>query len=346
YAPSTNLQAYPSNSQLSAVNPIDKNWALDYNSLNVEYGGGLELQVGLTPNFQLGTLVPGTNGVLLYNTPTGTYNFKVEPVIAWDGPNLFRDVSSPAQGNIVTDATPYTFCVVYVAGECRTGSNVGQAYVSEPFPSAYRSTSLGYCAANYFGASFPCANFVLGNAGQLIQKRIDLPDTTGQQWRRLGMGFMGPGRQYEFSTQTPEPTGKWSIFACDWCDGVRTELFMYKLPPLPSSTEQTRPGNDFQLMTVTLGPDTDLGLARVRFGYGENGNPASLYCTTRQENCSTTADSSMPFAYESEGPVWQSCSAGCTIQVPALPGRVLYYSIDRKGSSGARVQLGELRVKA
>ena len=73
-------------------------------------------------------------------------------------------------------------------------------------------------------------------------------------------------------------------------------------------------------MPVTLGPAQNWIQARVRFGYGENGNPASFYCTTRQENCSTTTNSSMPFAYESEGPVWQSCSAGCTIQVPALPG--------------------------
>ncbi len=346
FAPSTNLQSYPSNSQLAVTNPIDRNWALDFPSINVEYGGGQEIPVELTPNFQLGKLVAGTKGVYLYNTPTIAYNFKVEPVIAWDGPNLFRDVSSPAQGNIVTDATPYTYCVVYVAGECRTGSSAGQAYVSEPFPSAYNSGILGYCPANYYGAQWPCANFVVGGAAQLIQKRIDLPDTTGAQWRRLGMGFMGPGRQYEFSAQTPDPTGKWAIFACDWCDGVRTELFMYKLPPLPGSAEQTRPGNDFQLLTVTLGPNTQLDKARVRFGYGENGNPASLYCTTRQENCSTTADSSMPFAYESEGPVWQSCSAGCTIQVPALPGRVLYYSVDRKSTSDGTVQLGELRVKA
>ncbi len=346
YAPPTAVQSYPSNSQLAAVSPIDKNWSLDFNSMNVEYGGGTELQIGLNPNFQRGTLVAGTNGVYLYGTPTGTYNFKVEPVIGWDGPNLFRDVSSPAKGNIVTDATPYTYCVVYVAGECRLGSSVGQAYVSDPFPSAYNSTNLGTCAANFYGANFPCANFVVASAAQLNQKRIDLPDTTGAQWRRLGMGFMGPGRQYEFSTQIPEPTGKWAVFACDWCDGVRTELFMYKLPPLPGSTEQTRPGNDFRLLTVTLGPNAELDQARVRFGYGENGNPANLYCTTRQENCSTTADSSMPFAYESEGPVWQSCSAGCTIQVPALPGRVLYYAIDRKSSSDGTVQLGELRVKA
>ena len=218
--------------------------------------------------------------------------------------------------------------------------------MSVPLVGGGYASSIGYCNSNTVQFVMPCANTIAANAAQIIQARADVPDPNALNWRRLGMGFMGPGRQYEFSTAVPDPTGSWAVFTCNWCDGVRNELFMAKIPPLPGSTNRMQPGNDFRLLPVTLGPNAELDIARVRFGYGENGNPASFYCTTRQENCSTTTNSSMPFGYESEGPVWQSCSSGCTIQVPALAGRILYYAVDRKSSSGGRVQLGDPQVRA
>ena len=222
---------------------------------------------------------------------------------------------------------------------------MGEAYLSVPQVGGGYTGNIGYCNSNTVQWVMPCVNTLPANAAQIIQSRDDVPDPHALNWRRLGFGLMGPGRQYEFSTAVPDPTGKWAVFACNWCDGVRNELFMAKLPKLPTQN-QTQAQNDFQPVKVTVGPSAEMDQARVRFGYAENGDPASFYCTTRKENCSTTTNSSIPFAYESEGPVWQTCSAGCAINVPALPGRILYYAVDRKSSTNGRVQVGNPQVTA
>ena len=72
---------------------------------------------------------------------------------------------------------------------------------------------------------------------------------------------------------------------------------------------------------------------RVAFGYGENGDPAHLYCTTRAETCytSTAATTVNPFAGESQA--LTSCSPACEVAIPAIPGRVLYYLVERQNGS-------------
>ncbi len=326
---STTIQSYPSNMQLAAASPAEKNWFLDFHHTSPSYGSVQESPVQTWTNFQSSaTLVPGTNNVWKFAAPTGPVNFKTQPVIAYAGANNLQDVSSAATGNIITDSTLWQYCVVYVAGECRTGSAVNEAYLSVPFTGGSSPANFGYCMTNSLAQNWPCVNTLAANAAEIIQSRDDIADPTAVNWRRLGMGFMGPGRQYEFSTAVPDPTGKWAVFACNWCDGVRNDLFMAKLPPMPT-TSPAQPGNDFEPLVITLPADSAHNLAKVRFGYGENGHPANLYCTTRQEDCSTTTDTSVPFVYESEGPIWQSCPAGCTIKVPTLPGRIVYYAIDR-----------------
>jgi hypothetical protein len=343
----TTFQSYPSNMQLAAANPIDKNWFLDFHHTSPSYGTGQESPIRVGTVFQTpATLVTGTDHVWKFGAPTAPVNFKIQPVTAYAGANILQDISSPIKGNVITDSTPWSYCVVYTAGECRTDSAVNEAYLSLPSSGGSSDANFGYCMTNALSANWPCATALAANAAQIIQSRDDVPDPQALNWRRLGMGFMGPGRQYEFSTAVPDPTGTWAVFACNWCDGVRNELFMTKLPTLPSSTNMTSPQNDFQPLVVKLGPSSELDLARVRFGYGENGNPTSFYCTTRQENCSTTTNTSMPFAYESEVPVWQTCSTGCSITVPVVPGRVLYYVVDRKSSSNGRIQVGETQAKA
>jgi hypothetical protein len=52
---------------------------------------------------------------------------------------------------------------------------------------------------------------------------------------------------------------------------------------------------------------------------------------------SATAD---PFAFASEPQAWRACSAGCTVNIPAYAGRVLYYVIDRKLANGSVVTSG------
>jgi hypothetical protein len=83
--------------------------------------------------------------------------------------------------------------------------------------------------------------------------------------------------------------------------------------------------------------------ARAVFGYAENGPPASFYCTSRQEACTT---SGTPFAWLSEPQQPVACSSGCTVQIPAIAGRVVYYRIDWLDGNGQVVLSGDLTAAA
>jgi hypothetical protein len=67
------------------------------------------------------------------------------------------------------------------------------------------------------------------------------------------------------------------------------------------------------------------------FGYAENGEmvATTFNCTTRQDACDVAAPTIQdePFSYASEGLAPTPCDSGCTIQVPAISGRLLYYQI-------------------
>jgi hypothetical protein len=74
------MQSYPSNMQMSVTDPIDKNWFLDFHTLNPSYGGGWEFPASTPTVFQTpATLVAGTNNVWKFGAPAGTVNFKAQP---------------------------------------------------------------------------------------------------------------------------------------------------------------------------------------------------------------------------------------------------------------------------
>ena len=100
------LQSYPSNMQMSVTAPIDKNWFLDFHTLNPSYGGGWEFPAATPTVFQTpATLVAGTINVWKFGATTGNVDFKTHPVSAYAGGYLLQDVSSPATGNMITDST-------------------------------------------------------------------------------------------------------------------------------------------------------------------------------------------------------------------------------------------------
>jgi hypothetical protein len=340
-APQYTQQSYPSQTQWSSTDPADYTWVADFHALNPSGGSSAENFQTISSNFNPGTLAPGTQTVWKFTYQSGALNYKLSPVTAYAGHYLLQEVSSPATGNVITDSTPWQFCVAYVSGECRTGSNAGDVYMSVPQAGGSFSGNLGVCSTNFLDENMPCAVAMQKGGASIIQQEVDVADSVGINWRKVSTGFMGPGREFNYATAIVEPTGKWAIFSCQWCGGVRTDLFMAKLPPFPRSTKATGGGSTFQPVSVTLGASASMDLARVRFGYAENGgNPATFYCTPRQEDCSTTANAgaSSPFAFESESPVWTSCSGGCSITVPALSGRIVYYVIDRKNSTTGTVE--------
>jgi len=344
-APQYAQQSYASQTQWSSTDPADYTWIADFRALNPSNGLSWANFQTISGNFNPGTLVPGTQTVWKFTYQSGALNYKLSPVTAYAGRYLLQEVSSAATGNVITDNTPWQFCVAYFGGECRTGSNAGEVYMSVPQAGGNLNSSLGTCSTNYLDENMPCAIAIQKSGASIIQQEVDVPDPVGTNWRKVSTGFMGPGREFDYATAIVESTGKWAIFACEWCGGVRSDLFMAKLPPFPRTTKATGGGSTFQPVSVLLSASAGFDLARIRFGYAENGgNPAAFYCTPRQEDCSTTANvtASSPFAFESESPVWASCSAGCSIVIPALPGRIVYYVVDRKNSTTGALETSEM----
>jgi hypothetical protein len=91
-------------------------------------------------------------------------------------------------------------------------------------------------------------------------------------------------------------------------------------------------------MNVQLAPPTGMGVdnAIVRFGYAENGGSDQYFCTSRKEACyaASTTVPAIPFQFPSDasdgtlpGLTGMACASGCTVALPALSQRVLYYQV-------------------
>jgi hypothetical protein len=319
------MQGYPSVHQLMAP-PSEQVWMLNFRHLNPSTGVGAEnpSPVGaVTYN-----LVSGTQGVFRFTSVNGGLHYKLVPVIAYAGYHLLQDVSSPSKGNIITDSTPWNYCVVLNAGECETGSAAGEVYMSVP-QGVVRGDQN--CVSNWYDDNFPCVFTPPAQAAFGIQQGISRDDPNGTNWRRITMGLSGPGRQFQFGSFIPDPTGTWAFMQGYWLDGVRNDLMIAKLPPWPNPQDVTTNRTNFVPQPIQVSANSNVLAARVRFGYAENGAPGSFFCTPRREACITGGS---PYSFQSENPGWQPCASGCTIPVPAIPGRVLFYAVDSQDGAG------------
>lgn len=80
----------------------------------------------------------------------------------------------------------------------------------------------------------------------------------------------------------------------------------------------------------------------VDFGYGPE-----FRCTSSRGVCltaSATVDETEPFAFESESPAGVPCASGCTVAIPQLPLRVLYYRVKYRAAGGAIIATGGTQI--
>ncbi len=340
------MENYPSNLQFTAE-VGERIWSLEYRHYNPAFGAGAEYQgtgmangqvpytltrmAGTSQTYQLATNANGQDSL-----SDGPPDPKRIPMIGVAGRYLLRDYSSPATGDVFGDANTYGWCRAYAANECRAGSTSGNLYVSVPAV----DTATSSCFSNQYSRNTPCVFSHSPAGASIMQFDVSRPDVRGQRQRRLGYGLAGPMRQYEFNNARPTPDGKYFIFPGNWTDGLRRELLIGKLPPWPA--EDTFDRTDFMQVPVKIDPVASEPNVRIRFGYAENGPPESLFCTTRQESCSTeipTASPSDPYSFMGEARQVQDCSAGCTVNLPAISGRVVYYIVDRLDAVGNAVSL-------
>jgi hypothetical protein len=123
------------------------------------------------------------------------------------------------------------------------------------------------------------------------------------------------------------------MFQGNYNDGISRNDYMAMMPPFPPLDSVAR--GVFVAVPVILHPPAGLSVnnAIVQFGYQEFGGN----CTTRADACIANAATigTVPFFYASEAPAGLPCSAGCTISVPAISQRMLYYKVEYRNASNA-----------
>jgi hypothetical protein len=265
------------------------------------------------------TWVPLGNGIYQVSGSTGfnVQTAKATPLDTSCGGYQMVDVSSPAKsanGPVTGLVAQNTYCVALSSGECYAGSSSGNIYAN--------------CATGVGNQAQTWVSVAGANYGKLTEYRSDDPNYLGRNLRVLTSCGRPKSQQTSYWSGRVLPHGDYGICYSDYVSGVNEPAIMLMgLPPLPKWDGIDRT----TWVPVSVSIDAGHGSAMVKFGYAENNPSVSnpLYCTTRQDVCEAVAPTvqSPPFFYASEAPQPQECNSGCTVQIPAISGRVLYYQV-------------------
>ncbi len=267
---------------------------------------------------------------------------KVYPTAAFTGQTPLTDVSSAAQGDVIGTgvADSFKYCVAQIAGVCRAGSAGGDTYVNAPhldFPFCYQAAQNSNLSEQYD----ICISGSPAVRDAIVQVGMNDTDLDGRSLRILTK-FARPRTLSVFHTPNVLPNGKWMMFESQLPGDASANkaIMLGKVPP-PAERDQID-RTTFIPITLQIPPHPN-STAYVRFGYAENGDPGSFYCTSRQENCVSSrqteqpADAANPFFFEqTERQTFQpaDCNSGCKITVSGVPQRVMYYQVVYTDASG------------
>jgi hypothetical protein len=283
-------------------------------------------------------------------------NRKFVPTMAYCGSQAMVDVSSASAGNVISDtsADSYNYCIARKANECRTGSSIGDLYANCPIA----LKAQGNFAAGQYGcdpavdAGEPmgsiCAVNTSAYIGGVNQIGYVVSDGVANYGRMLSFG----GARYQatdnYWTAMALPDASWLFFRTIWQNNLMPTAMLMKLPSFPKADVVSR--NNYQSIPVNLtSPGGSVTNAIVYFGYVENGASGSTYCTSRQEACLANAGTvpTTPFKFPSEGtPTGVACTTTCTIAIPAISQRMLYWYPVYRDAGNATVSTGPVSVLA
>ncbi len=323
-----NWQFHPG--MLQATAPVrEQRWGFDVLPLTGGGGGSNSLVAGTTT---------------IYKVTDTTLHRRQLQTVATCGDRQLRDISSAATGDLITDATPYTYCVAGAAGECRADSTLDSVYVSCPGRStsacangpvtAYPVTTIDVCVGDQRAYGFQPTQVPLWNNSFF-----------GERARVLPAMLALPHLQSVYASAKALPTGDWALVMQYLHE--RQNMSLVKVPPYPDEDSVNR--TSFVSIPLKLTPPAGLGVANavVDFGYVENGQATDFHCTSRREGCvvsTATVDPTNPFAYVSESVPGVACSNGCTIEIPGLSRRVVYYRVRYRNAAGLLLATSGVKV--
>lgn len=313
------IQTHPSWRQIAAPEK-ERGWYLDGNPFAPQTGS----QYGLWR--QPAALVSGSLHKL--GRLPSPLSRKVLPTVAWSGAHLLEDVSGPQARLSGEAADSWKYCVADANDECAEGSRTGDVYLNAP-----GMTIDGMCGES-FNFRRPCFTSMV-NAGIGIAQYGSTDHGTTRPDRFLTGHFQRYNFTWTYANAVPVPNGTWAVTSGSWLEGVRNDLLLVKIPPQPEPDGVDR--NNFVPVTVEVPAAQGASKARVRFGYAENGPVDAYYCTSRREACATGGQ---PYAWAGEQASMTACASGCTVQVPGISGRVVYWVVDWFDDGGGLVRSG------
>jgi hypothetical protein len=179
---------------------------------------------------------------------------------------------------------------------------------------------------------------------------IGQQDLFGALSRKIGTNYSRWNLMWVFWISYATPNGAALFSNAPWLDGVRTDNLISVPPPYPAL--DSTPRGTFVPIQVKTAPPPGLMVndVIVEFGYAENGDPGSFYCTSRRESCvavSGAISSAAPFFYEqAETYSGAPCATGCAVAIPALSQRVLYYRWKYRDAFGKVIATSAIRATA
>jgi len=308
--------------------------------------------------------VGGTTSIYKYALGIVPFNYQL-PFMPASGGNMIKDISGPS--SVLTDggSTPQS-CVVVVAGECWTGSSVGEMYANLPVVDAgsgnlcnngTENTGYGghdWCmmntstfgdAINQYGL-IP-ANF-LGNYpnspywpqyGAGLSRRLVQNLAGGIRLQASHPHTVPDGSGVLYETCMADPNAILSSSTNFTQDSYGCHAFLAHIPSQPAADGIDR--TNYQNVSITIGPGSAGAThARVKYGYEENEPtrgttwpPAiHFYCTQYQGTC-----------YSSNQNL--SLNSQQTLQI-GVPQRVLFYQVDYLNASNQVVASDPLTTVA
>lgn len=258
--------------------------------------------------------------------------YKLIPYFANSGSRAMKEVSGPSAMLTTDSSTQFQWCVALAAGECYSGSAAGDIYFNAP------GITNQFCTNNWITlqTTLTIPNDIcvtaMGAAVQAVKIQRIAEDPQGKTFRVLSNALGKYEQQSVFWNARTIPDGSWLFTSI-----ADSSL---KLIQVPTATQDNGNRQAYVPIPIKLNGGAGVNNAVVEFGYAEYGSASQFYCTARQEACiaaTPAINAAMPFFFattESAAATGVPCVSGCTVTIPAAPGRVVYYRVQFRDSTG------------
>ncbi len=319
-----------------------------FDNLPVQGGQNEPVFTAVSGQAQLYSATPG-----LVTDPDDTFgsggsvsiNRKLMATGASCGSHPLIDVSGSSSSISSGTAGSYTYCFARTAGECHTSSTAGQIYVNCPGVISPSCAGSGIHGGTPLGVGNDiCVGNIGNGADAIIQYSLDRTDAAGVTRRALVSATSRLRMVFGFENNQLLPDNSWILYRQEFLNYQRPEMWMAKNLPYPAADSVVR--GTFISWPVSVQPPAGLAVnnAVVEFGYQEYGAPQLINCTTRNDACiaaaATVTTGNQPFFFASENPAGAPCASGCTITIPAISQRVLYYQVMYRAANNSVLAAG------